>query len=356
MRKHNLLAWLISACMATSAIAQITATYTTFGSGCSGTGAGLGNGNILPSAAATAFGSGNVIPFGWSPNKYQQVFTGAELPTACVLAALQLRNTNTAPIAVTFVVDMEIKLGLTTRGVGNLSTSFAANWDLGTPIVVLPRSQITIPDAVQPLSTSDFRIQIPFTNTFAWSPAAGNNLLVEVTVYGNSYGSGIYGYPFDNTSGVTSVWGTPETATTGQLRSFGPTMRFVEWTNTAIPRLYSTSTPQIGNTFRVRISQGRASALAVMATGFSSTIWNGNLLPLDLNAQGAPGCTLSVSPDSVLAVILSATGTGSQQFIIPNSIYLLGLTIHNQALVADPTVNALGWVTSNRGTGVLGNQ
>ena len=165
-----------------------------------------------------------------------------------------------------------------------------------------------------------------------------------------------YGYPFDNVSGVYSVWGTPETATTGQLRSFGPAMRFVEWTNTAIPRLYSTSTPQIGNTFRVRLAQGRPAALAVMATGFSNTFWNGNLLPFDLAAQGAPGCSLAVSPDSVLAVVLSSTGTGSQQFTIPNSIYLLGLTIHNQALVADPTVNALGWVTSNAGTGVLGNQ
>ena len=165
-----------------------------------------------------------------------------------------------------------------------------------------------------------------------------------------------YGYPFDNVSGVYSVWGTPETATTGQLRSFGPAMRFVEWTNTAIPRLYSTSTPQIGNTFRVRLTQGRPAALAVVATGFSNTFWNGNLLPFDLAAQGAPGCSLAVSPDSVLAVVLSATGTGSQQFTIPNSIYLLGLTIHNQALVADPTVNALGWVTSNAGTGVLGNQ
>lgn len=338
------------------ALAQVTATYGTFGSGCNGTGTGLGSSHILPGIAATSFGSGNAIPFGWTPNRFQQVFLGTELPTACTLAAVMLRGANQTVHAPTYVVDMDIQVGYTTRAPGTLSTTYASNWDAGAPVMVLTRSQVTFPDHVAPATPTDFRVNIPWTSTFAWVPTAGRNLLVEITIYGNSYGNQIYGWPVDNVSGTQELWGTPANATTGQLRSFGPAMSFVEQTNTAVPRLYSTDTPQINNQFRVRLSQCRPSSFAILLLGLSDTFYNNTPLPLDLGAYGAPGCTLLTSPDDQRILLVDSAGAANLQYNIPNNFYLLNLQFYNQALVADGPANALGFAVTNGGVGLLGNQ
>ena len=120
--------------------AQVTATYATYGTGCPGTGVGLGATQVLPAAANSAWGSGNAIPFGWTPNRYQQIFLGSELPNAFTMAALSLRQTHTGPVAHNFAVDREIRVGYTTRWSGTMSTTFASNWDAGAPTLVLPRT------------------------------------------------------------------------------------------------------------------------------------------------------------------------------------------------------------------------
>ncbi|MEZ5965469.1 MAG: hypothetical protein R3F56_16670 [Planctomycetota bacterium] len=347
---------LLVALLAASAAAQIDASYAPYGTGCAGTGIGLGATDILPAAAATRFGSGNVIPFGWSSNKYQQVFLGSELPSPRTLAALALRFTNQPGITPTFVVDMEISVGYSTRWQGTLDTTFANNWDVAPPVNVLPRSQVTLPDVQQATSPTDFGVLIPWNNTFAWAPAAGQNLMVEITVYGNSVGGGVYGYPLDNVSGCYSVWGTPATATSGQIRTFGPVMGLVEQTNTAVPRLYSTSTPQIGNTFRVRVAQCRPSTPALMLLGASSSRFNGLPLPFDLGILGAPGCPLLASAEVMQTMTINSSGAGSIQYSLPNTIYLLSQRFYNQALVVDPAANVLGLAVSNGGVGLVGNQ
>jgi hypothetical protein len=340
--------------------AQVTATYGVFGAGCPGTGIGLGGTQLLPAAAATTWGAGNAIPFGWSPNKYQQVFLGNELPAAFTMAALSLRQPHTGPVAHNFTIDVEIRVGYTTRWLPTLSTTFAANWDAGAPVTVLPRSLVDFPDQSQspPANPTDVLLTIPWQNTFDWVPQAGRNLLVEVIVFGNSSGT-IYGYPIDNLGGTVSIWGTPETATTangGPVRTFGLVMGFVEQTHTAVPRLYSTDTPQIGNTFRVRLSQTAPSSIAALFFGWSSTTWNGVPLPMDLGGIGAPSCDLLVSPDDIRVLLTNGAGAANQQYDIPNVIYALGQSFYNQAFVFDPTVNPLGFVGTNGGVGVFGNQ
>jgi hypothetical protein len=356
MHRSTSFSALAVALSAAAVTAQITATYATFGAGCAGTGTGLGAAHILPAIAATSFGSGNAIPFGWTPNKFQQVFLGTELPAACTLAAVMLRGANQFVHAPNYVVDMDIQVGYTTRAPGTLNTTFASNWDAGAPVTVLPRSQVPFPDHVQPTSPTDFRVSIPWTSTFAWVPAPGRNLLVEVTVYGNSYGNQIYGWPVDNVSGTHEVWGTPATATTGQVRSFGPAMSFVEQTNTALPQLFSTDTPQINNQFRVRLSQCRPSSFAILLLGLSDTWWNSAPLPLDLGSYGAPGCSLLMAPDDKQILLLNSAGAANLQYSIPNNIYLLNMHFYNQALVADAPANALGFAVTNGGVGLLGNQ
>jgi hypothetical protein len=341
------------------ATAQITASYAPYGAGCNGTGLGLGANHVVPAAMANAYGaSNNSIPFTWSPIRYQQVFLGADLPAAFTAGALALRQDNGGPLGQAITVDLEIQAGFTSLTPQTLNTTFAANFDSGPPIVVLPRAQVTFPDqpAGGPASPADFYLTIPWPNAFPWNPSAGLNLLLQVTVYGNSFGSQVWGYPLDATWGGTArLYGNGAAATTGTLESnYGLVMGLRELTNTAVPRLYSTATPMINDVFRVRLAQARASSFGVLVLGLSNTWWNN--APLDLAARGAPGCWLLASIEDTQLALVNASGNGSFVYSLPNNIYLLGMRFYNQYLVYDPMVNALGFVVSNAGTGLIGNQ
>lgn len=342
------------------AVAQVTATYATFGAGCPGTGSGLGANHVVPATMANAFGgSDNSMPFTWSPMRYQQVFLGADLPTAFTMAGLSLRQNERGPIAHGVTVDLEIQVGYTTRSPQSLSTTFAANFDSGAAITVLPRGLVVFPDqGAYPTNPSEFFMTIGWPTHFAWSPAAGRNFLVQVTVFGNSAGNIVWGYPLDATGGSTArLYAYSPNATSGTLESnYGLVLGLRALTQTAVPLLYSTSTPQIGDTFRVRVAQARASSAALLCLGVSKSTWAGVALPLDLAWLGAPGCALLISIDHAQPVGLDATGYGSFSYMLPNNIYMLGQHIYNQALVADPAANLLGFALTNGGEGLIGNQ
>jgi hypothetical protein len=346
--------------LAPFAAAQWDATYAPFGAGCAGTGTGVGGRTLLPAAAATTWGGGNAIPLGWTPCRYQQAFLGSELPTAFTMAGLSLRQPHTGPVAHGFTIDVEIRVGYTTRWSPTLSTTFASNWDVAPPVAVLPRALVDLPDQpAPPPSPLDVLTTIRWPHTFDWVPQPGRNLLVEITVFGNSVGGGIYGYPIDNLAGTPSLWGTPANATVangGPVRGFGLVMGFDALTHTAVPRLFSTDTPQINNTFRVRVDQALPGSVALLLFGGSTASWNGLALPLDLASIGAPGCALLCDAPIASAFAIGAGGTGNVVYTLPNVLGALGSSFYNQAFVFDPAANALGFVASNGGHGVFGNQ
>lgn len=342
------------------AVAQVTATYTPFGAGCPGTGSGLGANHVVPAPMANGFGgSDNSMPFTWSPMRYQQVFLGTDLPTAFTMAGLSLRQNENGPIAHGVTVDLEIQVGYTTLAPQTLGTTFAANFDSGPAITVLPRALIVFPDQpAHPTNPAEFFVTIGWPTHFAWSPAAGRNFLIQVTVFGNSAGNIVWGYPLDATWGGTArMYAYSPNATSGTLESnYGLVLGLRALTQAAVPVLYSTSTPQIGDTFRVRVAQARASSAALLCLGVSKNTWAGVPLPLDLGWLGAPGCAVLASIDHAQPMGLDATGYGSFSYTLPNNIYMLGQRFYNQALVADPSANLLGFALSNGGEGLIGNQ
>lgn len=341
--------------------AQVQATYAPFGSGCPGTGIGIGENHIAPAAMATSYGSGNAIPFGWTPVVYQELISGSELPTPFVMKALSLRQPRLGPLSNRFLLDFEIRVGATTKTQATMSNVFAQNFDVGTPVVVLPRTQLEFPDFVPggPTSPTDFFVTIPWVNTFAWNATPGQSFVMQVIVYGNSYGGIAAGYAFDSTGGssIARLYGSGPNSTSGTLeRGLGLVLGLRAETHTAVPRLFSTNTPQINDSFRVRVEQARASTPGLMLLGFSATSWSGLPLPLDLSVLGAGGCELLVSPDLVLPFATTASGTGFVVYDVPNDLYLLNLAFYNQAMIAEPSANALGYAFSNGGAAVVGNQ
>jgi hypothetical protein len=346
---------------APAALAQFDATYTAYGTGCPGTGSGLGGHNVVPAPYANAFaGSDNSIPFTWSPVRYQQVFAGTDLPRAFTIGGLAVRQNERAPVAHNVTVDLEIKVAYTTRTPSTMNTTFAANFDAGAPVIVLPRTNVTFPDQspTPPTSPAQFLMTIPWPTQFAWVPTAGTNLLIDVTVFGNSYGNRTWGYPLDAGSGQTArLWGTPANATTGALETgYGLVLSLVEWTTTAVPTLTSAETPQIGNQFPVTLGQARPNAPALLLFGASNQSWSGLSLPFDLGALGATGCQTLASGELILPVTTRSTGSATITFDIPSNIYILGGRFYNQFAVVDAAANRLGLALSNAAVGVFGNQ
>jgi hypothetical protein len=292
--------------------------------------------------------------------RYQQVFLGSDLPRAFTMAGLDVRqNERATPVAHGLTVDLEIQVGYTTRTPTTMSTTFAANFDSGTPVVVLPRAQVVFPDQspTPPTSPSQFLFTIPWPVRFDWVPVAGRNFLIQVTVHGNSNNNSIWGYPLDACGCQTArLWGEPAAATTGRLESYyGLALCFRELTNSAVPVLSSKEKPQLGNQFPVRLTQARPSSAALLFLGASRTAWGPLPLPFDLTGLGAPGCSLLASGELLQGVAINASGTGSFSYDIPNNLYLLRVRFYNQFLVVDPA-NKLGIVASNGGAALIGNQ
>jgi len=187
---------------------------------------------VVPRSAARRFGlSYSDDPFGRSKLRYQQVFHGDEMPTDFRIVGLGLRQDETESGRIGYDLDLEIKLGYTTRGANDLGTSFASNFDLGAPTVVVRRKPFVLPDMppTRPKTPREFFLEIPFDQAFAWQRRPKRNLLIEITVYGNNVKRG-FKYTLDadayTTTSTLVARGTSSASSGTLLKNFGVVMRF----------------------------------------------------------------------------------------------------------------------------------
>lgn len=114
--------------------------------------------------------------------------------------------------------------------------------------------------------------------------------------------------------------------------------------------------PWLGDWITVRLgSLPPAAAVVFLLTGFSTTSWAGVPLPLDLAPLGAPSCTLRVAAD-VAIPLPAGNGEASWGTAVPMEPALLGVELHQQPLVPDPSANAFGWVLGNAATLRIGRR
>ena len=108
----------------------------------------------------------------------------------------------------------------------------------------------------------------------------------------------------------------------------------------------ATSMPWVGSTFRSVATGMPAIALAVGVFGFSTmSIPMPAILP-----QGVPGCTLLVSPD-LLELYVPAAGIVQTQLVIPNTVALAGVVLHEQVVPIE--LSGTGGITALTGTNAL---
>lgn len=149
--------------------------------------------------------------------------------------------------------------------------------------------------------------------------------------------------------GDTWVYSNPNPAT---LTAFGNSC-----TGTAgLPRLNTMAGTGLwlGETTNVRLTPMPPQRLALFALGFSNSQIGGVPLPLDLTAQGMPGCRLYTSAESVLFAFSDFAGAAQIPIAVAANPALVGLTLHLQGIAADPATNSAGLITSNGLTARLG--
>ena len=119
------------------------------------------------------------------------------------------------------------------------------------------------------------------------------------------------------------------------------------------PAISAAGLPQLGATYSPRVTDALPTTPAVLISGMSDAVYQGQPLPLAI--PGAPGCDLLVSADVLATTITSPQGVAQSSLTVPNQQALLGVEVFHQWAVWDPSVNSLSIVVSNAGRATVGN-
>ena len=333
---------------------KTTATYSSFGTGCPGTGGTPGV--VLPTAMTTKVGnSNNYYGVGRANMRYQQVFTGSQVGTVRRFVGHSLRARARTDSGGSQT--LEIKVSSTTYSPSTITGTFNTNIT-SKQTIVFKKKTYNYPTMTLNTNPSKFQIRFKWDNPYLWLKPKGQNLLIEVI---NTSSKNLLYFPdaISGDSNVTRIYATSgSTATTGTIgRNYGVVMRFdYVGLGSAIPAISSTGTPILGKTFSIDLDAAKANTAAGLIVGLSKSLWGQTKLPLDLTPLNAKGCNLLVSPDLITGVGVGATGSAKVQVPIPNQKSLIGVQWHNQFLVLDAKANGLGMAFSNGGSAKVGEQ
>jgi hypothetical protein len=116
----------------------------------------------------------------------------------------------------------------------------------------------------------------------------------------------------------------------------------------AAPSIGGSGAPAIGNAaFALVVGGGAPGTFALCWLGVSQRTWSGApILPLDLAAVGAPGCTLWAGPESLSLGAFDPSGTLVRPVPVPPNAALLRQTFFAQGAAFAPAANAFGFVFS----------
>jgi hypothetical protein len=140
-------------------------------------------------------------------------------------------------------------------------------------------------------------------------------------------------------------------AQTGGFKTFG---KGCPGTNSA-PAISSSGVPLLGQKFAFYVKTGMKSGKAVLIIGATNTDYKGLKLPFPLDTIGAPGCQLYVGLSVMIPTALDSNGIGTNAYVIPKDVSIIGAQLYCQYYVSDPKANPLGLVTSDAALAVVGS-
>ena len=333
--------------------------FLTLGPGCSGSGPSPNLGLIVPPSARLGWGNDATrVPFADAAVRFQQVLDHAWIGTGnqFALARLGLRRDGGEANTPNAQVDVEIKLGYSSRTAAAMVASFSGNADLG-PLTQVRNGIIDLP-GLNPRSESPgaFDHVIALDAPFQLATTPNRHLLLDVQVRGNSHGNSAYRSWFDAVTevGAGRVYqfnGTPNVV-------FEPTSLVLsllpDGPGYATPRLDPVGDARPGRSFSLVLRGGRASGFGVLVHGVSRDAWGGVQLPIDLASIGAPGCRLYTDWAWNRPVDVTGAGTCRIDYAVPALPALSGTLLHTQFLIVDPLANPFGLAVSSAGRIVVG--
>lgn len=332
--------------------------FLALGPGCLGQGQNALFGVIVPPAARTQFGNDNTrVPLAEEPVRVQQVVEHSWLAGAApfTLHRLGFRRDSGEANSPNARVDLDIALGFTTFGAGQMQPSFTANANLG-PLTRVRSGAVDLPGLNRRSDLSAFDYAVALDVPFLVNTGAGRNLLVDFDGHGNDHGNRAYGLWFD---AVTD----PAVGRVYQFRHGGPVVReptamvlslMPEGLTPAVPRLDPVGDARPGRPFSLTVRGVVPHGSAVLVYGLSRTSWNGFALPLDLTGLGAFGCRVYTDWFVQVPLGVDAAGQARLDLAVPGAPDLSGSVLHTQLFVADPGANALGLAMSGGARIVVG--
>ncbi|MBL8756433.1 MAG: hypothetical protein JNK15_24275 [Planctomycetes bacterium] len=217
-------------------------------------------------------------------------------------------------------LQLEVRMGYSANTPTSMVTTFDTNW-VGTPTTVFGPAVFALPnlrDSANPLPNGQFFVNL--TTPFVYSPAAGQNLVVEYRVFGTSGGGAQFNYRLDRADYYSPVTNGPAGC---QHTSGGPAVLTLAGTR---PGAY----------FSADIASGPANSPTVLVM----SLGNGLVAPYALSPVFvgiSPTCTGQINPIGFATLDATTGGSGyaSWAFVIPNNPVFADFRISAQALFLD---------------------
>lgn len=230
-------------------------------------------------------------------------------------------------------LQVEVRIGYTTHTAATLTNNFDNNF-AATPTTVFGPGLFTLPDlrdGGNPLPNGEFFMSL--TTPFVFQPPAGENLLIEYRLFGNSSGGTSWNYRIDRADWFAD-------------RNYGPVGCPHSGGNTPD---HTIGRRRWGQTYSASVAQGPGTSPCVLAINIGANM----LPPYDLGSVfgGIPSaCTGQMSPVGLATLGGTTNGAGSKTwtFGIPNSPVWADTWISSQVLCLD-FFSPGGIVVSNGG-------
>jgi hypothetical protein len=246
------------------------------------------------------------LPFSRGTSRVQCLYEAIDLaiPSGQQITQLGFRqDATTTALDTGRTLQLEIRMGFSTHTAASLTTNFANNYAT-TPVTVFGPATFVLPnlrDTASPLPNGQFFV--PLTTPFAYVPA-GNNLVVEYLVYGNSGGGTQWNYRLDRAD-----FHSPRTyGPAGCPRSGGGT-----------PNL-TVQPVRPGQTYSTSCSSAPGSSFGYLLIAPGQQL----VAPFSLQSLVpgiAPACTGQVGLGGVIQLsgVTGTTGSINWSFAIPNT-------------------------------------
>lgn len=300
-------------------------------------------------------GSGNAQ---YPPPEHQYAFRAGSATSSnngvgddyCVVAAVRNSNTNRYP------GEVQGYFYWTTPALAGGQTMTVTGYGVhGTPTWSLAQKTHSGPRTNTNQAVLEFAVHVSGCNSGSPVIEANSQRAYGITTHAGctATGGANYGTGFGNTNLRTALQWLVSSHYPGTTYTWGTACGSPAGT----PALSFSGIPDIGQTVQVHINglNPAANSFGALLMGFSSSSWNGSLLPASLANLGMLGCTLYVRPDANL--FLPATnGSASFAQALPNFLWFVGTPLYFQYFALDGTApNAAGAVASNAGRVRAGN-